>query len=118
MNLKYFYMYRYFYFELQVTYYCFLSLFLLVQVLFVCTANLVENIPGPLLDRMEVIRLVGYITDEKTHIARGYLEKAAREGSGVKAEQVLFRRLLRSRPFYQQVVVMICTMKYKSISGI
>jgi len=39
---------------------------------------------------MEVIRLVGYITDEKTHIARGYLEKAAREGSGVKAEQVLF----------------------------
>jgi ATP-dependent Lon protease len=49
----------------------------------------VENIPGPLLDRMEVIRLVGYITDEKTHIARGYLEKAAREGSGVKEEQVL-----------------------------
>lgn len=48
-----------------------------------------ENIPGPLLDRMEVIRLVGYITDEKTHIARGYLEKAAREGSGVKSEQVL-----------------------------
>lgn len=58
------------------------------QVLFVCTANLVENIPGPLLDRMEVIRLVGYITDEKMHIARGYLEKAAREGSGVKPEQV------------------------------
>jgi len=60
----------------------------LSKVLFVCTANLVENVPGPLLDRMEVIRLVGYITDEKTHFARGYLEKAAREGSGVKAEQV------------------------------
>ncbi|XP_024392421.1 lon protease homolog 1, mitochondrial [Physcomitrium patens] len=60
----------------------------LSKVLFVCTANLVENIPGPLLDRMEVIRLVGYITAEKTHIARGYLEKAAREGSGVEAEQV------------------------------
>ncbi|KAG0619235.1 hypothetical protein M758_4G124900 [Ceratodon purpureus] len=60
----------------------------LSKVLFVCTANLVENIPGPLLDRMEVIRLVGYITDEKIHIARGYLEKAAREGSGVKDDQV------------------------------
>lgn len=58
------------------------------QVLFVCTANLVENIPGPLLDRMEVISLVGYITDEKVHIARGYLEKAARDDSGVKPDQV------------------------------
>lgn len=48
-----------------------------------------ENIPGPLLDRMEVISLVGYITDEKVHIARGYLEKAARDDSGVKPDQVL-----------------------------
>ncbi len=62
--------------------------FLAGQVLFVCTANVVENIPDPLLDRMEVIRLVGYITDEKMHIARDYLEKSAREGSGVKPEQV------------------------------
>ncbi|BFI05718.1 ATP-dependent Lon protease [Marchantia polymorpha subsp. ruderalis] len=60
----------------------------LSKVLFVCTANVVESIPGPLLDRMEVIRLVGYITDEKMHIARDYLERAAREGSGVKPEQV------------------------------
>ena len=51
---------------------------------------MVENIPGPLLDRMEVVRLVGYITAEKTHIARGYLEKAAREGAGVMVDQVLF----------------------------
>ncbi|CAM6113131.1 unnamed protein product [Calypogeia fissa] len=58
------------------------------KVLFMCTANLVESIPNPLLDRMEVIRLVGYITDEKMHIARDYLERAAREGSGVKPEQV------------------------------
>lgn len=57
--------------------------------LFVCTANVVEMIPNPLLDRMEVIRLVGYITDEKMHIARDYLEKAAREGSGIKKEQVI-----------------------------
>ncbi|KAL2651757.1 hypothetical protein R1flu_019885 [Riccia fluitans] len=60
----------------------------LSKVLFVCTANVVETIPGPLLDRMEVIRLVGYITDEKMHIARDYLERAAREASGVKPEQV------------------------------
>lgn len=60
----------------------------MLQVLFVCTANVVETIPGPLLDRMEVIRLVGYISDEKMHIARDYLEPAARTGSGIKPEQV------------------------------
>ncbi|KAJ7562500.1 hypothetical protein O6H91_03G071600 [Diphasiastrum complanatum] len=60
----------------------------LSKVLFVCTANLVETIPSPLLDRMEVIRLVGYISDEKMHIARDYLVRAALESSGVKPEQV------------------------------
>ncbi|KAJ7554808.1 hypothetical protein O6H91_05G010100 [Diphasiastrum complanatum] len=60
----------------------------LSKVLFVCTANLVEMIPAPLLDRMEVLRLVGYITDEKMHIARDYLERTAQESSGVKPEQV------------------------------
>ncbi|KAI5064203.1 hypothetical protein GOP47_0020873 [Adiantum capillus-veneris] len=59
----------------------------LSKVLFVCTANVVETIPGPLLDRMEVIRLVGYISDEKMHIARDYLEPTARTGSGIKPEQ-------------------------------
>ncbi|XVE89564.1 hypothetical protein DITRI_Ditri20bG0006100 [Diplodiscus trichospermus] len=60
----------------------------LSKVLFVCTANVVENIPNPLLDRMEVIAIAGYITDEKMHIARDYLEKTAREACGVKPEQV------------------------------
>ncbi|XVE63123.1 hypothetical protein DITRI_Ditri06bG0174600 [Diplodiscus trichospermus] len=60
----------------------------LSKVLFVCTANVVENIPNPLLDRMEVIAIAGYITDEKMHIARDYLEKTAREACGVKSEQV------------------------------
>ncbi|XVF57582.1 hypothetical protein PTKIN_Ptkin06aG0217200 [Pterospermum kingtungense] len=60
----------------------------LSKVLFVCTANVVENIPNPLLDRMEVIAIAGYITDEKMHIARDYLEKTARESCGVKPEQV------------------------------
>lgn len=60
----------------------------LSQVLFVCTANVVEMIPNPLLDRMEVIAIAGYITDEKMHIARDYLEKATREACGIKPEQV------------------------------
>lgn len=59
-----------------------------MQVLFVCTANVVEMIPNPLLDRMEVISIAGYITDEKMHIARDYLEKATREACGIKLEQV------------------------------
>ncbi|RDX89707.1 Lon protease-like, mitochondrial, partial [Mucuna pruriens] len=58
------------------------------KVLFVCTANVVEMIPNPLLDRMEVVAIAGYITDEKMHIARDYLEKTTREGCGIKPEQV------------------------------
>lgn len=60
-----------------------------LQVLFVCTANVVDMIPSPLLDRMEVIAIAGYITDEKMHIARDYLEKTTREACGIKPEQVI-----------------------------
>ncbi|CAA6661999.1 unnamed protein product [Spirodela intermedia] len=60
----------------------------LSKVLFVCTANVIEMIPNPLLDRMEVITLAGYIIDEKVHIARDYLEKATREACGILPEQV------------------------------
>ncbi|KAH7676566.1 Lon protease bacterial/eukaryotic-type protein [Dioscorea alata] len=60
----------------------------LSKVLFVCTANVVEMIPNPLLDRMEVIAIAGYITDEKVHIARDYLEKATREACGINPDQV------------------------------
>ncbi|GAB2218668.1 hypothetical protein Droror1_Dr00001895 [Drosera rotundifolia] len=60
----------------------------LSKVLFVCTANVVEHIPNPLLDRMEVISIAGYITDEKMHIARDYLEKATHDACGIKPEQV------------------------------
>jgi Lon-like ATP-dependent protease len=52
-------------------------------VLFVCTANVLDTIPGPLLDRMEVIRLSGYTADEKTAIARRYLEGQCRGEAGV-----------------------------------
>nr|XP_043624876.1 lon protease homolog 1, mitochondrial-like [Erigeron canadensis] len=60
----------------------------LSKVLFVCTANVIETIPNPLLDRMEIIPLAGYITDEKMHIARDYLEKSTRAACGIKPEQV------------------------------
>ncbi|KAM0954423.1 putative endopeptidase La [Dioscorea sansibarensis] len=60
----------------------------LSKVLFVCTANVVEMIPNPLLDRMEVIAIAGYITDEKVHIARDYLEKTTREACGINPDQV------------------------------
>ncbi|KFK37994.1 hypothetical protein AALP_AA3G056300 [Arabis alpina] len=60
----------------------------LSKVLFVCTANVIDTIPSPLLDRMEVITLPGYITDEKMHIARDHLLKATCKNSGINAEQV------------------------------
>ncbi|CAG7868038.1 unnamed protein product, partial [Brassica rapa] len=60
----------------------------LSKVLFVCTANVTDMIPGPLLDRMEVITLAGYTTDEKMHIARDYLVKIVSGKCGIKPEQV------------------------------
>lgn len=61
----------------------------LSKVLFLCTANLLETIPGPLRDRMEVIRLSGYILDEKVSIADQYLVPTARKASGLSEEQVV-----------------------------
>ncbi len=55
----------------------------LSRVLFVCTANEADAVPGPLLDRMEVIRLSGYTAGEKLAIARRYLEPAAAADAGV-----------------------------------
>ncbi|CAL5869766.1 uncharacterized protein PFLUO_LOCUS3996 [Penicillium psychrofluorescens] len=56
----------------------------LSKVLFVCTANVTDTIPRPLLDRMEIIELSGYVADEKMAIAQRYLAPAARELTGLK----------------------------------
>jgi Lon-like ATP-dependent protease len=56
----------------------------LSKVLFVCTANMTDTIPRPLLDRMEMIELSGYVSDEKMAIAQRYLGPAAKELAGLK----------------------------------
>jgi ATP-dependent Lon protease len=60
----------------------------LSKVLFVATANVLENIPGPLRDRMEIIELPGYTADEKLAIAQRYLVERQRKANGLTAEQV------------------------------
>lgn len=55
----------------------------LSKVLFVCTANSLDTIPAPLLDRMEVIQLSGYVAEEKNVIAERYLIPRARTDSGL-----------------------------------
>src|SRR6202790_2398494 len=57
-------------------------------VLFIATANVADTIPGPLLDRMEVIRFDGYTTSEKVAIARGYLWPRQLERNGLRPEEV------------------------------
>jgi Lon-like ATP-dependent protease len=60
----------------------------LSKVLFVCTANMTDTIPRPLLDRMELIELSGYVADEKMAIAERYLGPAAKELAGLKEVDV------------------------------
>jgi len=59
----------------------------LSKVLFIATANQLDTIPGPLLDRMEVIQLSGYTISEKLEIARRYLVPRQLQENGLKAEQ-------------------------------
>jgi ATP-dependent Lon protease len=60
----------------------------LSHVLFVATANVAETIPGPLVDRMEVIRFDGYTTEEKLAIARGFLWPRQVERNGLRPDEV------------------------------
>jgi ATP-dependent Lon protease len=60
----------------------------LSDVMFVCTANSLDNIPSPLLDRMEIIRISGYTEDEKLNIARKYLLPKQFRENGLKSDEL------------------------------
>ncbi|KAJ1653140.1 ATP-dependent Lon protease pim1 [Dispira simplex] len=73
----------------------------LSKVLFVCTANVLDTIPGPLLDRMEVIQLSGYVAEEKVAIADRYLVPQAKKTNGldhtnVELTQSAIQELIRA----------------------
>eukprot|EP00041_Stephanoeca_diplocostata_P027254 m.747794 g.747794 ORF g.747794 m.747794 type:complete len:953 (+) comp23146_c0_seq1:110-2968(+) len=71
----------------------------LSKVLFLCTANTTDTIPGPLLDRMEVIQLSGYMSSEKAEIAKQYIIPSESERTGltgkVSLEDAAVERLIR-----------------------
>ena len=60
----------------------------LMQVLFICTANVTDTIPLPLQDRMEIMQVSGYVAEEKVAIAERYLIPQARGSSGVEEDQL------------------------------
>ena len=62
----------------------------LSKVLFICTANMLDTVPPPLLDRMEIIPLQGYSEEEKVHIANRYLIPRQIKENGITAEQIEF----------------------------
>lgn len=61
----------------------------LSKVLFICTANQLDTIPAPLLDRMETIKLSGYLTSEKLQIAKKHLVKRQLDKSGLQPDQLI-----------------------------
>jgi ATP-dependent Lon protease len=73
----------------------------LTQVLFIATANVLDTVPGPLRDRMEILELPGYIPDEKLAIAKGYLVPRQISENGLKPGEIIFtddgiREIIRS----------------------
>ena len=62
----------------------------LSEVLFIATANFIENIPAPLLDRMEVVHFSGYTEGEKLEIAKRYLVPRQVGGAGLDRGQLAF----------------------------
>ncbi len=62
----------------------------LSNILFITTANILDTIPEPLQDRMDILRLSGYIMDEKIEIAKRYLIPRNRKSTGIKANQIAF----------------------------
>ena len=73
----------------------------LSQVLFIATANVLDTVPGPLRDRMEILELPGYTEDEKLAIAKGYLVPRQISENGLKPGEINFtdeaiREIIRS----------------------
>jgi len=73
----------------------------LSQVLFIATANVLDTVPGPLRDRMEILELPGYIEEDKLAIAKGYLVPRQTAENGLKLENISFtdeaiREIIRS----------------------
>ena len=64
----------------------------LSKVMFIATANVLDTIPGPLRDRMEIIQLPGYTEEEKLQIARNYLVKRQLEANGLRPRPARFER--------------------------
>ena len=62
----------------------------LSQVMFITTANVLDTIPGPLRDRMEILQLSGYTEEEKTNIAKGYLVPRQIRENGLRATEISF----------------------------
>lgn len=62
----------------------------LSDVLFIVTANVLDTIPEPLLDRMDILRLSGYVLEEKIEIAKRYLIPKQRKAAGLKSSDVMF----------------------------
>lgn len=63
----------------------------LSKVLFICTANILDTIPDPVRDRMELIEMSGYIGDEKIAIAKQYLIPKAQKESGLSEKQIVLQ---------------------------
>src|SRR5688572_17046666 len=80
----------------------------LSEVLFIATANFIQNIAGPLIDRMEVVEFAGYTEREKAEIAKKYLIPRQIEESGLKSKNVVFT----------DVAVMSIVSKYTRESGV
>ena len=69
----------------------------LSQVMFITTANMLDTIPEPLLDRMEIIELHGYTTEEKVKIAQGYLVPRQIRENGLRPGEIVFEEEALSR---------------------
>jgi ATP-dependent Lon protease len=80
----------------------------LSEVLFIATANFIQNIPGPLLDRMEIVEFAGYTEREKAEIAKKYLIPRQIEDSGLRSKHVTFT----------DAAVMSIVSKYTRESGV